>query len=59
MNNYGLFNNINVNNLQSKVSFNEFNGLIDKTSNLINDKVYIFAGSHDVVIRKCIILSLL
>jgi hypothetical protein len=54
MDNYGIFNNINVGMLQTKVSLNEASGLIDKTSNMINDKVYIFAGSHDFVIRNCI-----
>ena len=59
MNNYGVFSNVNVANLQSKVSLNEASNLIDKTSNMINDKVYIFAGTHDFVIRKCIFFKFL
>jgi hypothetical protein len=51
MKNEGLLN-INVASLQNKVTTNELLGLVDSTSNLKNDKVYIFSGSRDNVIRK-------
>ena len=52
MNNYGIFGGVNVANLQNKAASNENAGLIDKLDNLKNDKLYIFAGMNDMVVRK-------